>query len=147
MVPGHLPDVPVYVQLLLEANSLHTLDGQLVGHVTAPSTRVHQQLIIFVQNLLTGGAVYHHLLPLLLLHIHKGLPQFELPPVQSKINLFYATETYIMHFLEPARFLIAPDLAGRKVNLLYAPLWVFTPRCGCLGPETTTLFSFAKSYQ
>ena len=39
-----------------------------------------------------------------------------------------------MHFLEPAWFLNAPDLAGRKVNVLYAPLWVFTPRCGCLHP-------------
>ncbi len=56
---------------------------------------------------------------------------------------FYATETFIMHSLEPARFLNAPDLAGRKVNVLYAPLWVFTPRRGCLDPETTTLVSFS----
>ena len=49
---------------------------------------------------------------------------------------FYATETYIMHFLEAAQFLNAPDLARRKVIVLYAPL-------KCLGPETTTLFSFA----
>ena len=34
---------------------------------------------------------------------------------------FYATEMYIMHFLEPSGFLNAPDLAGRKVHLLYAP--------------------------
>ena len=40
---------------------------------------------------------------------------------------FYATEMYIMHFLEPARF-------------LNAPLWV-------LGHCTTTLFSFAKNYK
>ena len=26
-----------------------------------------------------------------------------------------------MHFLEPAQFLYAPDLAGRKVNVLYNP--------------------------
>ena len=26
-----------------------------------------------------------------------------------------------MHFLEPARFLNAPDLVGRKVNILYHP--------------------------
>ena len=55
--------------------------------------------------------------------------------------IFYAMETYIMHFLEPARFLNAPDLAGQKVNVLYDPglperppplqlftyLWVFGP--------------------
>ena len=35
--------------------------------------------------------------------------------------IFYATETYIMDFLEAAQFLNAPVLAGRKVNLLYAP--------------------------
>jgi len=35
---------------------------------------------------------------------------------------FYALETYILHFLEPGRFLNAPDLAGCKVNVLYAPL-------------------------
>ena len=34
---------------------------------------------------------------------------------------FYATKTYIMHFLEAARFLNAPVLAGRKVNVLYTP--------------------------
>ena len=34
---------------------------------------------------------------------------------------FYATEKNIMHFLEPPRFLSAPDLAGCKVNLLYDP--------------------------
>ena len=28
---------------------------------------------------------------------------------------------YIKHFLEPAQFLNAPDLAGRKVNVLYDP--------------------------
>ena len=41
-----------------------------------------------------------------------------------------------MHFLEAARFLNAPDLVERKVNVLHAPL-------ECLGPETTALFSFA----
>ena len=39
---------------------------------------------------------------------------------------FYATETYIMHFLEPARFLNAPDLAGCK--------GYFMPGCGSLCP-------------
>ena len=52
------------------------------------------------------------------------------------LSTFYAMETYIMHFLEYARFLNAPDLAGRKVNVLYAQL-------KCLSPETTALFSFA----
>ena len=33
----------------------------------------------------------------------------------------YAMETYNMHFLEPARFLNAPDLAWHKVNVLYEP--------------------------
>ena len=60
--------------------------------------------------------------------------------------------TYIMHFLEPTQFLNAPNLAGRKVNVLYdpglaerpSPLQLFTVHtCGCLGHETTTLFSFA----
>ena len=40
---------------------------------------------------------------------------------------FYATEMYIMHFLEPAQFLNAPDLAGRKVNVLYNPGLDFIP--------------------
>ena len=35
--------------------------------------------------------------------------------------MFYAMKTYIMHFLEPARFLNAPDLAGREVKVLYDP--------------------------
>ena len=35
--------------------------------------------------------------------------------------IFDATETYIMHFLEAARFLNAPVLAGRKVKVLYTP--------------------------
>ena len=35
-----------------------------------------------------------------------------------------------MHFLEPAGFLNAPDLAGCKVNVLYAPLWVLRPAVG-----------------
>ena len=46
------------------------------------------------------------------------------------INLcysFYATETYIMHFLEGIWFPNAPDLAGHKVNNVY-----FTHRCGSL---------------
>ena len=33
----------------------------------------------------------------------------------------YATKTYIMHFLEAARFLNALIVAGRKVNLHYDP--------------------------
>ena len=37
------------------------------------------------------------------------------------LSIFYATETYIMHFLEAAQFLNAPVLAGRKVNVLYDP--------------------------
>ena len=42
---------------------------------------------------------------------------------------FYAMETYIMHFLEAAQFLNAPVLAGRKVNVLYAPgLAFFWPK-------------------
>ena len=59
----------------------------------------------------------------------------------TRLFRFYATETYIMHFLEPAWFLNALDLAGRKVNVLYDPglaekppplqlftyLWVFGP--------------------
>ena len=54
-----------------------------------------------------------------------------------------------MHFLEPAQFLNAPDLAGRKVNVLYDPGLAQTPpplhtrAVKCLGPDTTTLFSFA----
>ena len=40
---------------------------------------------------------------------------------QQMIYFIYATETYIMHFLEPTWFLNAPDLAGRKVNVLYDP--------------------------
>ena len=31
-------------------------------------------------------------------------------------NMFYATETYITHLLEAARFPKAPVIAGRKVN-------------------------------
>ena len=34
-------------------------------------------------------------------------------------NEFYGTEIYIMHFLEPPRFLNGPDLVGPKVNGLY----------------------------
>ena len=37
------------------------------------------------------------------------------------LMFFYATETYIMHFLEAARFLNAPVLAGRKVNFTLCP--------------------------
>ena len=47
--------------------------------------------------------------------------------VTREHTVFYATETYIMHFHEPARFLNALDLAGRKVNVIYSPLWVFGP--------------------
>ena len=36
-------------------------------------------------------------------------------------NIFYATETYIMHFLEAAQFLNAPVLSGRKVNFTLGP--------------------------
>ena len=59
---------------------------------------------------------------------------------QLMFLIFYATETYIMHFLEPAWFLNTLDLAGSKVNVLYNPglaekpplqlftyLWVFGP--------------------
>ena len=81
---------------------------------------------------------------------------------------FYATETYITHFLEAAQFPIAPALVGRKVNFTLRPaksadsqvdcvphLTVFgqnsavsadcqvdcvpPPTSQCLGPETTTL--------
>jgi len=57
-----------------------------------------------------------------------------------------------MHFLEPSRFLNAPDLAGRTVNVLYNPglaARLPPPHYSCLhtvkcfGPETSTLFSFA----
>ena len=34
---------------------------------------------------------------------------------------FYATETYIMHFLEAPGFLNAPVVAGRKVNYTLCP--------------------------
>ena len=34
---------------------------------------------------------------------------------------FYATDTYITHFLEAARFPKAPVLAGRKVNFTLRP--------------------------
>ena len=37
------------------------------------------------------------------------------------ICIFCVMETYIMHFLEAARFLNATVLAGRKVNILFAP--------------------------
>ena len=36
-------------------------------------------------------------------------------------RIFYATETYIMHFLEAAWFLNAPVLAGCKVNFTLRP--------------------------
>ena len=39
----------------------------------------------------------------------------------------YATETYIMHFLEAAQFLNAPILAGRKENFTLRPGFYFTP--------------------
>jgi len=62
-----------------------------------------------------------------------------------------------MHFPEAARFLNALDLAGREVNLLFAPqksavsadcqVDHVPPPPQCLGPETTTLFSFAEKYQ
>ena len=63
----------------------------------------------------------------------------------------HAMETYIMHFLEAARFLYALVLAGRKVNVLNDPgLAAILPlpphntkAVKCLGPETTTLLSFA----
>ena len=48
------------------------------------------------------------------------------------IFIFYAMETYIMHFLETAGFLNAPDLTGRKVNA--GRKVYFTPRCGSLCP-------------
>ena len=60
-----------------------------------------------------------------------------------------------MYFLKAARFLNAPVLAGRKINVLYDPglaarLHPAPPQqqhntraVKCLGPETTTLFSFA----
>jgi len=48
----------------------------------------------------------------------KQTPHFE----SNRVKLiFYATETYIMLFLEPARFLNALDLVGRKVDVLYIP--------------------------
>ena len=60
---------------------------------------------------------------------------------------YYAKEMFIMHFLEAARFLNAPVLAGRKVNVLYVPGLAVRlpppPHYSCLGPETTTLFSFS----
>ena len=39
----------------------------------------------------------------------------------GRFNIFYATETNIMHFLEATQFLNAPALAGCKVNVLYGP--------------------------
>ena len=56
-----------------------------------------------------------------------------------------------MHFLEAIQFLNAPVLAGRKVNLLYdpglaarlPPTTAVTAVVKCLGPETTTLLTFA----
>ena len=70
--------------------------------------------------------------------------------LHQMIKIFYATDTYIMHFLEPTRFLNAPDLAGCKVNVLYDPGLAKRPThssclntCGCLGPAITTLFLFA----
>ena len=43
----------------------------------------------------------------------------------------YATETYIMHFLEFARFLHAPHLAGRKVKGYFMTCcWSLRPAVG-----------------
>ena len=42
------------------------------------------------------------------------------------IRIFYAMETYIMHFLEADRFLNATVLAGHKVNILFSHLHKIT---------------------
>ena len=46
--------------------------------------------------------------------------------------LFYATETYIMHFLEASGFLDAPVLAGPNVNVLHNPGLAGRPLCSHL---------------
>ena len=50
-----------------------------------------------------------------------------------------------MKFLKVVKFLNSLVLAGPKVNVLYAPGLAarLPPHNSCLGPETTTLFSFA----
>ena len=53
--------------------------------------------------------------PLLFYH------NFALITLLTNVIELYATETYYMHFLEPAQFINAPDLAGCKVNVLYNP--------------------------
>jgi len=59
--------------------------------------------------------------------------------MKSQVGMvIYATETYSMHFPEPAQFLNVPVLAGRKVNFtLRLPLggvgsWALA--LGSLGP-------------
>ena len=84
-------------------------------------------------------------------------------------KIFYATETYITHFLEATRFPEAPVLAGHKTNFTLRPAKsadfqvdrispptsvlgqnsavsadcqvdrIPPPTSQCLGPETTTL--------
>ena len=46
----------------------------------------------------------------------------QLGKVGGPITSFYATETYITHFLEAARFPKVPVLAGRKVNFTLRPV-------------------------
>ena len=41
--------------------------------------------------------------------------------IEVFLYIFFATETYITHFLEAARFPKAPVLAGRKVNFTLHP--------------------------
>ena len=62
------------------------------------------------------------------------LPFFYRTPLQG-LRFIFLCNGDVYYALSRTRFLNAPGLAGRKVNLLYAPLWVFTPSCGCLGPE------------
>jgi hypothetical protein len=65
-VPGHVPDTPVDVQLLFEADPSHELEGQLMRDEGPAAAREHHQLIVFVQDLLARAAIPHHLIPLLL---------------------------------------------------------------------------------
>jgi len=56
---------------------------------------------------------------------------------------FYATETYIMHFLEAPQFLNARDLARYKINVGHkvnaGRKVYFRPRCGSLHPAVGVL--------
>jgi hypothetical protein len=51
------------------------------------------------------------------------------PSCRSELQVLHHRDQqpHIMHFLEPAQFLNALDLAGRKVNVLYIPLTTLRP--------------------